>query len=152
MRSLLIEGLKPNGDASIFVDIGGSMDRILRDLQKDAPQYTGRLVLQEIPRLWRLRPRRASIPTAVSSCRSMTFSPRGPLRAYFMRSVLRDWPDGRYRNILAHLEEAIEPGYSKIVITDYVHMDVIFPMSSISSLSQLPPSYRKYLNELRTEY
>lgn len=41
-------------------------------------------------------------------------------RAYFMRSVLHDWPDEQCRKILGHLKDAMDPGYSKILISDCV--------------------------------
>lgn len=48
-RERLVEGLKPDGGASAFVDVGGSMGQILQNFRADVPQYTGWLVLQELP-------------------------------------------------------------------------------------------------------
>ncbi|CAJ2503044.1 Uu.00g104380.m01.CDS01 [Anthostomella pinea] len=40
-----------------------------------------------------------------------------------MRSVMHDWADDQCRNILGHLKDAMEPGYSKILISDCVRAD-----------------------------
>lgn len=41
-------------------------------------------------------------------------------RAYFMHSVLHDWPDDVCAKILARLAEAMAPGYSKLLIFECV--------------------------------
>ncbi|ETS84276.1 hypothetical protein PFICI_02301 [Pestalotiopsis fici W106-1] len=51
VREHLVHGLKgaPDGDASALVDLGGGTGQILQDFQAAVPEYSGRLVLQEIP-------------------------------------------------------------------------------------------------------
>lgn len=44
-------------------------------------------------------------------------------RAYYMRSVLHDWPDHKCLEILGHLKAAMKPGYSKILLNEYVVKD-----------------------------
>lgn len=39
-------------------------------------------------------------------------------RAYYMHSVMHDWPDDICRSILRRIAEAMKPGYSKILIND----------------------------------
>ena len=46
----------------------------------------------------------------------MTSSRPSRARAYYMRYILHDWPDAECRTILGHLKDAMEPGYSKILI------------------------------------
>ena len=41
-------------------------------------------------------------------------------RAYFMHSIMHDWPDDVCTKILARLSEAMKPGYSKILIFECV--------------------------------
>ncbi|CAJ2503043.1 Uu.00g104370.m01.CDS01 [Anthostomella pinea] len=45
----LVEGLRPEGDAPALVDVGVGTGQILEDFRTSVPQYTGRLVLQELP-------------------------------------------------------------------------------------------------------
>ncbi|KAI0154587.1 S-adenosyl-L-methionine-dependent methyltransferase [Xylariaceae sp. FL1272] len=126
VQQRLVEGLKPEGDSSALVDVGGGTGQILQDFRVDVPQYTGRLVLQELPEVIA-----AASGLGVgkdSRIELMThdfFSPqpvRGA-RAYFMRSVMHDWQDDQCRQILGHLKDAMEPGYSRILIGDCVLAD-----------------------------
>ena len=41
-------------------------------------------------------------------------------RAYYMHSVLHDWPDVKSREILANIVTAMTPGYSKLLINENV--------------------------------
>lgn len=44
-------------------------------------------------------------------------------RAYFMHSVLHDWPDDVCLKILGHLKNAMVPGYSRLLINENVVAD-----------------------------
>lgn len=91
----------------------------------DEPRpHTGRLVLQELAAVVG-----AAEGTGVGGKDSgielqvhdfFTPQPVEGARAYFMRSVLYDWPDEQCRTILGDLRDVIEPGYSKILISDCV--------------------------------
>ena len=41
-------------------------------------------------------------------------------RAYYMHSVLHDWPDNLCHKILANVVSAMEPGYSKLLVNENV--------------------------------
>ena len=41
-------------------------------------------------------------------------------RAYYLRSIFHDWPDEACRTILRGLKPAMRPGYSKLIINDWV--------------------------------
>lgn len=41
-------------------------------------------------------------------------------RAYYMHSVLHDWPDDVCRNILVRVTKAMIPGYSRLLINENV--------------------------------
>jgi len=117
----LIQGVKLEGDSSVLVDIGGSVGTVLEDFRVRVPLYTGRLVLQELPGV-------------IAAAKSMglnsriepqvhdflTPQPIKGARAYFMRSILHDWPDETCRTILGHLKDVMEPGYSRILINECV--------------------------------
>ncbi|RYP75358.1 hypothetical protein DL771_002454 [Monosporascus sp. 5C6A] len=123
VQERLVDGLK-TGEASALIDIGGGTGQILQDFRANVPQYTGRLVLQEVPDV-------IAAATAMGVGKDIElqvhdfFKPQ-PIkgaRAYFMRSVLHDWPDEQCRQILGHLKDAMEPGYSRILISDCVVAD-----------------------------
>ncbi|KAF2874397.1 putative O-methyltransferase [Massariosphaeria phaeospora] len=126
VKEHLIDGLKAEGDASALVDIGGGTGQILQDFSTAFPGYTGRLVLQEL-----LEVIGAATAMGVAEGKRIElqvhnfFEPQ-PIqgaRAYFMRSVLHDWPDEQCRTILGRLKDVMEPGYSRILIDDCVVAD-----------------------------
>jgi hypothetical protein len=45
-------------------------------------------------------------------------------RAYYMHSVLHDWPDDTCMSILSNIKAAMERGYSKLLINENVIPDV----------------------------
>lgn len=116
----LVNGLKLDGDASVFVDIGGGTGQILQDFRADIPEYRGRLVLQEIPEVIAAATVGPDDGIELQVHDFFTPQPIKGARAYFLRSCLHDWPDEQCRTILGHLKDAMEPGYSKIIISDAV--------------------------------
>ncbi|KAK8084817.1 hydroxyindole O-methyltransferase [Apiospora hydei] len=155
VQARLVEGLKPNDDASAFVDVGGSMGQILQDFRANVPQYTGRLVLQELPEVVGAATEKGVGADGRIELQAHDFFTPQPVRgarAYFMRTVLHDWPDAQCRKILAHLKDAMEPGYSRILISDcvisdekaawqHVSMD-IFMMAQVSSRERTEHEWR----------
>jgi hypothetical protein len=132
VKERLVEGLKTEGDASALVDLGGGVGQTLQDFSKAVPEFTGRLVLQELGEVIG-----AATAMGVGEDKRIelqvydffTPQPIKGARAYFMRSVLHDWPDEQCRKILANVKEAMEPGYSRILISDCVsahHVGIYF--------------------------
>jgi hypothetical protein len=50
----------------------------------------------------------------------LTEQPVKRTRAYFIHSILHEWPDYVCQKILARLTEAMKPGYSKLLIFECV--------------------------------
>ncbi|KAG8159597.1 hypothetical protein KVR01_010234 [Diaporthe batatas] len=155
----LVRGLRAEGDASAFVDVGGGMGQILQDFRAAVPQYTGRLVLQELAEVVGAA-EAAGVgggDTGIELQVHEFFSPQ-PVkgaRAYFMRSVLHDWPDEQCRTILRHLKDAMVPGYSRIFISDciladekaawqHISMD-IFMMAQVSSRERTEREFKELI-------
>ena len=44
-------------------------------------------------------------------------------RAYFLHSILHNWPDEKARDVLTNLKPAMRKGYSKVLIMDIVLSD-----------------------------
>jgi hypothetical protein len=119
----LINGLREgDSDSSALIDIGGGTDQMLQDFQANVPGYKGRLILQELPEVVAAAQGLGVDNDGIELQTHDFFTPQ-PVkgaRAYFMRSVLHDWPDEQCRVILRHLKDAMEPGYSRILINDCV--------------------------------
>ncbi|KAI1371933.1 S-adenosyl-L-methionine-dependent methyltransferase [Hypoxylon crocopeplum] len=164
VQSRLVEGLKPNGDASVLVDIGGGTGQILQDFRNDVPQYTGRLVLQEIPEVVAAATEKGVGADGRIELQVYDFFTPQPIRgarAYFMRSVLHDWPDEQCRKILAQVRDAMEPGYSRILISDCVVSDQqaawqhvsldLYMMAQVSSRERTEREWRALIDSCGLE-
>ncbi|KAK0714772.1 O-methyltransferase-domain-containing protein [Lasiosphaeris hirsuta] len=51
---------------------------------------------------------------------TITALPVRGARAYYMHSVLHDWPDDKCASIIGHIKSAMTPGYSKLLINKNV--------------------------------
>jgi hypothetical protein len=128
VKERLVDGLRSEGDKSVLVDMGGGTGQILQDFRTAVPEYTGRLVLQELPEVISAAKSlgvASDTDTRIELQIHDFFTPQPILgaRAYFMRSVLHDWPDEQCRVILGHVRDAMEPGYSRLLISDCVMKD-----------------------------
>ncbi|KAI1172105.1 S-adenosyl-L-methionine-dependent methyltransferase [Nemania sp. FL0916] len=153
----LIDGLILEGSASAFVDIGGGTGQVLQDFHEHVPRYPGRLVLQEIPEVIGAAKGLGVAESGIELQVHDFFTPQ-PIkgaRAYFMRSVLHDWPDDQCRKILGHLKDTMTPGYSKILISDCVVADQgaswqhvaldLFMMAQVSAQERTESEWRKLI-------
>ncbi|KAI9898754.1 hypothetical protein N3K66_007114 [Trichothecium roseum] len=114
-----------NGDdqgAVLLVDVGGSTGHDLMDLCAAYPDLPGRLVLQDLPvvlkNAGRLDPR-----IDVVEHDFFTAQPVIGARAYYLHSILHDWPDEACITILSLLRAAMRPAYSRLLIHDVVIPD-----------------------------
>ncbi|KAI1204465.1 S-adenosyl-L-methionine-dependent methyltransferase [Annulohypoxylon truncatum] len=153
----LVEGLNVDGDASAFVDIGGSTGQMLEEFRDRVPEYKGRLVLQDTSDVISAAAAGLGNDTRIELQVHDFFAPQ-PIkgaRAYFMHFILHDWPDDRCREILGHLRDAMEPGYSKILIGECIVADQkaawqhvaldLFMMAQVSSHERTEGEWRTLL-------
>ncbi|EWZ38848.1 O-methyltransferase-domain-containing protein [Fusarium oxysporum Fo47] len=109
----LITGAK--FDRALVVDVGGSKGHDLTKFHlrhSEIPE--GSLVLQDLPDILK----ELTIPDTIAVCPHDFFTPQ-PVkgaRAYFMHNVLHDWEDKQACQILKHLADAMEAGYSRLLI------------------------------------
>lgn len=91
VKDRLIERMNVGGSSSALVDVGGGMGQTLEDFRVHVPEYTGELVLQDLPEVIEVA-RRQGLDARISLQAHDFFTPQ-PVkgaRAYFMRSVLHD--------------------------------------------------------------
>jgi hypothetical protein len=109
----LVKESKP--DRPLVVDVGGSKGYDLTKFYLHHPDIPkGSLVLQDLPDILK----ELTIDDTISIHPHDFFEPQ-PVkgaRVYFMHNVLHDWEDTQAKQILFHLAEAMELGYSKLLI------------------------------------
>ncbi|CAI9635098.1 unnamed protein product [Alternaria burnsii] len=122
VQEQLIHGMDTSKDAILLVDIGGGYGHDIQEFRNKYPQVPGRLVLQDRPSVIE------GIEQLDPIIERMEYDfyleqPLKAARAYYMHSVLHDWPDDVCRRILKQVAGAMKPGYSKLLINENVIPD-----------------------------
>lgn len=121
VKERLVDGLEANPEATLLVDIGGSVGHDLEEFHRYHPEAPGRLVLEDLPAvIEEARGRKLSEAITPLGYDFHEEQPVKGARAYYMHSVLHDWPDRVCESILARVKEAMRPGYSKLLINENV--------------------------------
>lgn len=135
VQERLIQGMSVSPDTTILVDIGGSLGHDLREFayvggpssnaftntrpSSKYPHEPGLLILQDLPEVINaiesLHPRIQSMEYDF-----FTEQPVKAARAYYLHSVLHDWPDNVCKCILNQVAGAMKPGYSKLLIHENI--------------------------------
>ncbi|OTB05750.1 hypothetical protein M426DRAFT_319428 [Hypoxylon sp. CI-4A] len=133
---ILLEGAKPG--RPLVVDVGGSKGHDLEKFHLKHPEIPdGSLVLQDLPAV--LEGVEVT-KTAISKHPYDFFTPQ-PVkgaRAYFLHTVLHDWPDDSAARILRNVADAMEKGYSKVLVHEVMVESVRpSPRTTTSDLTML---------------
>ncbi|KAJ9137573.1 putative O-methyltransferase [Pleurostoma richardsiae] len=124
VQERLIQGAKSGSDTVFLVDVGGSLGHDIEEFHRKHPSPPGRLVLQDLPSV--IEQARQTLDPAIEPVPHDFFNeqPIQGARAYYLHSVLHDWPDADSRRILDQLTKAMAPGYSRLLINENVIPDV----------------------------
>lgn len=120
VESILFNEFDPSsGDGALLVDIGGNVGHDLEEFRSKHPAHPGKLVLQDLQRVIN------QIETLDESIVRMPYdfyteNPIKGAKAYFMHTVLHDWPDELCVKILKNISDAMKPGYSRLLINEQV--------------------------------
>ncbi|KAI1473357.1 putative O-methyltransferase [Daldinia eschscholtzii] len=119
VQEKLVNGAERNEEAVFLVDIGGSIGHDIQEFLIKHPSVPGRLILQDLPAVI------DQISTLDGRIERMAhdFFEEQPIRgsrAYYMHSILHDWPDEQCIKILIQLSKSMKPGYSKLLLNENV--------------------------------
>ncbi|KAF4462492.1 S-adenosyl-L-methionine-dependent methyltransferase [Fusarium albosuccineum] len=100
-------------------NVAGGLGHDINEFKKFYPNHPGKLILQDLPVVVN------DFKGIDSSIELMdhdflTKQPIKGARAYFMHSIMHDWPDDVCQKILARLAQSMKPGYSKLLIFECV--------------------------------
>lgn len=113
------------GDVA-FVDVGGGNGHVMsKILEKTAGQIQGKFVLQD---------KKGAVESVLAEaqqhhqkppfdCMEADFFNAQPVhgaRVYHIRRVLHDWSDADCERILSNIRQAMKPGYSRVLIHEFV--------------------------------
>ncbi|OTB10462.1 hypothetical protein K445DRAFT_78277 [Daldinia sp. EC12] len=131
----IIEGAKL--DRPLVVDIGGSKGHDLEKFHQRHPDIPeGSLVLQDIPEMLE----GVTTKPVISVCPYNFFTPQ-PIkgaRVYYLHMVLHNWPDDKATEILKNTADAMEPGYSKMLIyEDVISMRELSVQATMADITMM---------------
>ncbi|KAI3104201.1 hypothetical protein CBS147333_7255 [Penicillium roqueforti] len=119
----IIDGSSGKPEDVLLVDVGGGEGHYLRQFREKFPETPGRLILQDLPQVVSTV---ENLPEGIELTPHDFFIPQ-PVkgaRAYFMHWILHDWSDEHCRSILANIVDAMEPGYSRLIIHESILPDL----------------------------
>ena len=106
-------------DTPIFVDVGGAGGHQCVEFRAKYPDIPGRVILQDQPPV--VEQAEGALPVGIEAMAHDFFTPQ-PIkgaRAYYMRTILHDWPDESAVKILENIRTAMDEK-SIILIDDIV--------------------------------
>ncbi|KAF2845302.1 O-methyltransferase [Plenodomus tracheiphilus IPT5] len=117
VRERLIDGAEP--ETTFLVDVGGGSGHDVEGLRDAfANELPGTLVLQDRPEIVKLAQLGEGVE--IMSHDFLTEQSVKGARAYYLHSIIQDWNDEVNTTILKAIVPAMEKGYSKILINDFV--------------------------------
>jgi len=123
VQEILLDGAKKVDDPEsvLLIDIGGGKGHDIAAFHNAFPDAPGKLVLQDLPPVIdSIEP--GSLNATIVKKKHDFFQPQ-PIkgaRAYYVRNIFHDWPDHSCVQIMRHIAEAMEPGYSKLLIFEWI--------------------------------
>lgn len=119
-KSIVLEGAKKDDpEAVLFIDVAGGEGHDVAAFQKAFPDAPGKLVLQDLP------PVIDNIKSLDDNIvrQKLDFFQEQPVkgaRAYYFRYIFHDWPDHSCVEIMKRTAAAMEKGYSKLIIFEWI--------------------------------
>lgn len=101
------EKLNSSSGRALLVDIGGGVGHDVIAFKKRFPDIIGELVVQDLPQV--IESIDGALPDGIAAIGHNMFEPQ-PIRgakAYYLRTVLHDWPDKQALDVLARIREAM---------------------------------------------
>lgn len=116
---LLLSGASKDPESTLLIDIAGGEGHDVEAFHLAFPDVPGKLVLQDLgPTIDNIK----SLSEAVTRQKHDFFAeqPIKEARAYYFRNIFHDWPDKECVTILKNTAAAMKPGYSKLLIFEWV--------------------------------
>jgi hypothetical protein len=126
MSTLSAISAKGDGSPLTIVDVGGSRGHDLESFHSAHPEFNGRLVLQDLPEAVA----QLEGEKIVFEAMPYDFFTPQPIQGaaiYLLLAVLHNWSDDSCRVILKNLADAMQNGYSRLLISGVLLPEVGAP-------------------------
>lgn len=118
---ILKDVIRDDPEAVLLVDIGGGEGHDIQAFHDAFPTAPGKLVLQDLPLVIdNIKENKLSHAIMQQKHDFFQEQPQKGARAYYLRYIFHDWPDKDCLVILKQIVAAMKPGYSKLLIFEWV--------------------------------
>ena len=141
----ILKVFKGGEDSVMLVDVGGTRGHEIQAIKERHPSLPGRLILQDLPDtvaqalpvqgmqsmahdFFNPQPVKGTDQSTWAHAYPRDFhrlSIKAGARAYYLRSILHDWPDEKCQIIISQLAAVMTKGYSKIILNEMVVPDQV---------------------------
>lgn len=127
VQDVLFHGFQRNNDEVLLVDIAGGRGHDLEAFRKRFPDAFGKLILEDLPAAI---DEIEDLDESILRMKYDFFTPQPVIgaRAYYFRAIFHNWTDRKCRDILQNVVKAMKPGYSKLLINEWVLPEVGVPL------------------------
>lgn len=120
IQERLLDGAAADG--ILMVDVGGNTGSQIAALREQFPDAPGKCMILDLPTGVPANP-----PAGTETCAHSFFEPFPPqahgARFYYMRWISHNWSQKELITMLTNIRGAMKPGYSKLVINDWIVPD-----------------------------
>ncbi|KAF2228380.1 S-adenosyl-L-methionine-dependent methyltransferase [Viridothelium virens] len=113
----LIDGLRTGKEDTLMVDVGGGHGDQARKFRRRFLEAHGRFIVEDLPHGF---PKEKPEGIEFLEHDIITAQPIHGARFYFLRDVAHDWSQEINTKILSHLRDAMAPGYSYLLINEWI--------------------------------
>lgn len=148
-----------SSSAPLLVDVGGNIGHDLASFKQKYPNIPGKLILQDLSVVI---DNTNDLPSGIEAMKYNFFDPQ-PVKgakAYYLRSVLHDWPDKQSRQILGNIRDAMSPDSLLLICetiqpetnmtVDSAQIDLMM-MTNYSSMERTRKQFETLLNDVGFE-
>ncbi|KAE8153614.1 S-adenosyl-L-methionine-dependent methyltransferase, partial [Aspergillus avenaceus] len=128
VQERILDGADKSADGPLLVDIGGGLGHDLLGFKERFPDAPGRLILEDLPEV--VEDGKATLGLEAAGIDAVShdfFAEEQPVkgaRVYYFKNIMHDWSDEKLRLVFKLLATAMKPGYSKIILEEYILPDM----------------------------
>ncbi|KAL8829948.1 MAG: hypothetical protein Q9191_001720 [Dirinaria sp. TL-2023a] len=127
VQDILFHGFQRINDEVLLVDIAGGRGHDLEAFRKRFPDAFGKLILEDLPAAI---DEIEHLDESILRMKYDFFTPQPVIgaRAYYFRAIFHNWTDSKCRDILQNVVKAMKPGYSKLLVNEWVLPEAGVPL------------------------
>lgn len=144
---------------TLLVDVGGGLGHDLVALKKKFPNVSGKLIVQDLPVVVDAI---EDFPNGIEAMKHNFFDlqPVREAKAYYLGTVLHDWPDKQARTILSNIKGAMKKNSVLLIrenvlpdsnVSLYSALNDLSMMAMFSALDRTPTQFRELLGSVGFE-